>query len=432
MKKQLKAMLEKKEARKAELGNKSNAATTLEELRSINTELESLNSEIAEMRGLLDSMPEENDNEEMRDQFPNDQPNQRGGSMLNGSKILGSYAFDGAAAANEERAKDLKTKYEKRGADLKNKKAVEFSIDELPELRAVSIGGGSIVTPKHTSNTLNEGFNQVSSLIDTVNAVPLPGGESYEKGFEISVGEGDYTGEEEGAKDAEPDYGYVNINKAKITAYAEITDESAKLPNINYQAAVKNSISKAIRKKISKQIIAGAGGANAVQGIFKAPAEVIPVNSDIALVTIDETTLDKIVFGYGGDEDVEGGAYLILSKLDLAAFAALRSKDGKKVYNIKLDGNKGTISSDSSYSVNFIINSACPSLSAEATAKDTYCMAYGMPMNYELPIFSALTVEESRDYKFKSGQIAYRGSIFVGGSVAAYKGFVRIKKTVAP
>jgi hypothetical protein len=48
-----------------------------------------------------------------------------------------------------------------------------------------------------------------------------------------------------------------------------------------------------------------------------------------------------------------------------------------------------------------------------------------------MPVFSPLTIEESRDYKFKSGQIAYRGVVWAGGNVAAYKGFIRIKKVAA-
>lgn len=59
MREWLKKMLAKKEARKQELTTRSSAATTVEELRGINTELEALNSEIADFRQQLDSLPEE-------------------------------------------------------------------------------------------------------------------------------------------------------------------------------------------------------------------------------------------------------------------------------------------------------------------------------------------------------------------------------------
>ena len=255
------------------------------------------------------------------------------------------------------------------------------------------------------------------------------GGESYEKGFVVGYGEGDYTTETGNYTETDPAMDYVSIGKAKITAYTEMSDESIKLPNINYQSLVARNISIALRKKIARQIMAGAGTANTITGIFNAPAKVIPTASDLGISEIDADTLDNIVFGYGGDEDIEGGAYLILNKADLAAFAAIRGSDGKKLYNIKLNGNTGTISSDGSYAVRFIINSACPALSASGTAVDAYCMAYGMPAVYEMPMFSPVEVMESREYKFRTGQIAFRGTVWVGGNVGAYKGFVRIKKS---
>ena len=343
---------------------------------------------------------------------------------------LGTYSVGsvpGASESKEERSALLK-KYETRGEDLKSKRSVTFGINEIPELRASTIGGGTLVVENKYSNQLNPRFNDVSSLVDVVNTVPLNGGESYVKGFEISNGEGNYTTEEGNYTDTDPVFGYVTIGKAKITAYAELTDEAMKLTNVDYQSRVADSIGKAIRKKITRQIMVGAGGANALTGVFNAPEAVIPAISDLSLSTIDADTLDKIVLGYGGDEDVESAGYLILNKSDLAAFAAVRSTTGEKLYKIKKNGNVGTISSDDSFEVPFIINSAVAPLSSANTAAGTFTMAYGMVKAYEMPIFSDVTVEESRDFKFKTGQIAYRGSVWVGGNVALYKGFIRVKK----
>ena len=424
-KKKLIALLGKKEARKAELVKKSDSSEDVAELRSINTELDTLNNEIAELRGIIDAMPEDED-------LQIDTQVEKRSTPQGQLNVIGTYGVgNGQKSEDEKREADLKTKFETRGADLKEKRSVTFEIDEVPELRAVSIGGGSLVVEKKYSKEINSKFNGVSSLVDVVNAVPLMGGESYTKGFEVSSGEGDYTTENGGYKDAEPTFDYVTINKAKITAYAEMTDESMKLPNVDYQARVAKSIGEALRKKITKQILVGPGGANALTGIFNAPANVLPTSTDIQVSGIDADTLDKIVFGYGGDEEVEGGGYLILNKQDLAAFAAVRSTDGKKLYKIKKNGNTGTISSDDSFEIPFIINSACAPLSSGATLADTYCMAYGMVKAYEMPIFSPVTVEESRDFKFKTGQIAYRGSVWAGGNVAMHKGFVRVKKVAA-
>ncbi len=411
--------------KKKEIHARVKSSTNVDEVRRAGLEIDEINDEIEELELRME--------EEIIAGGATPPTDQRSSaSPIGRAAVLASFGMAGHAAAGTVPGLDA-GKLQERGAKLKQRQTVDFGLDELPELRAVTIGSGKLVVPTHSSNTLNPAFNEVSSVIDVVHSVPLVGGESYNKGFIIGSGEGDYTTETDDYKETDPQTDFVNIGKAKITAYTELSDESAKLPDSMYQQMVLQGIQTALRKKIAKQIVAGAGGANAITGIFNAPANVIPTASDLAISGIDETTLDKIVFGYGGDESVEGGAYLILSKADLAAFAAIRDGDGRKLYKITLDqnGNTGTISSSESYAVRYIINSACAALSASGTAADTYCMAYGKPLSYELPMFSPVTVEESRDFKFKSGQICYRGSVWVGGNVASYKGFTRIKKATA-
>lgn len=59
MKKRLLALLAKKEARKAELIKRSETSEDMQELRSINTENDALNTEIAELRSMIDALPDE-------------------------------------------------------------------------------------------------------------------------------------------------------------------------------------------------------------------------------------------------------------------------------------------------------------------------------------------------------------------------------------
>lgn len=436
MRKWLLKMIKEKEDARTALKEKGKKSESVEEVRSIGDQIDTLDHEITEFRSQLEALPKDDKNPEgeARSGDPDHKDDEEQRSTPEGQlDVLGTFVQgqQKRSADEEKREADLSKKYETRGADLKAKKTVTYDLDEVPELRATTIGSGTLVSPTKYSNTLNPTFNEVSRVIDTVSAVPLMGGEAYEKGFEVSTGEGDYTAEEGNYTETDPVFDYVSIGKAKITAYTEMSDESMKLPNVDYQSRVRVSITKAIRKKISKQILVGAGGANAITGIFNAPIKVIPTASDIEISEIDADTLDNIVINYGGDEEVEGMGYLVLSKKDLAAFAGVRTADGKKQYKIKVNGSTGTISSDESFEVPFIINSVCPALSAVGTAVDTYCMTYGMMAAYEMPIFSALTVEESRDFKFRTGQIAYRGSVWAGGNVAMYKGFVRVKKVAA-
>lgn len=301
-------------------------------------------------------------------------------------------------------------KAEKRGKDLKEK-------------RSVTVGSMDVILPDHQDDGIKPTFNEVSSLIDRVSVKNLPGGESYESPYMKGYGEGGYTDEAGTPTTAEPTWGYATIKKSKITAYAEDTEEIQKLPAADYDAEVMKGIRIACRKKMTKEILIGGGGTNQFTGIFDDGADAIDPTTDKPIASIDENTLDEIIYSFGGDEDVEDQAVLVLNKLDLKEFATLRHTDGTKVYDVVHNGNTGTIDG-----VPYIINSACKAISDEAVAAGEYSMAYGPLSNYKMTIFSDLDVKRSTDYKFKEGLIAHRGVIFAGGNVDAQNGFLRVKK----
>jgi HK97 family phage major capsid protein len=441
-KKKLLALLAKKEARKTTLVTKSTTTEDIAELRSINAELDGLNSEIEEFKGMIAEI----ETEEARSAGQTD-PNVAGMAPAAGTELekrgtkpegqlnpLDTFGLTGGTKQTDQRSEmeALKTKYETRGQDLKDKKKVTYDIKtELPIARSITLASSNLVVPGQFSNTLNPTFNQVSSIVDLVHAIPMMGGETYTKGFKKPITDAaDYTPENTMYKNTDSVWDKVTIAKTFITDYTEISKQSIKLPNIDYQSQVGTDLRNTLRRKLAREILIGDGTAGHLVGIFNAPVNIIPLESDLAITAIDKDTLDEIVFGYGGDEDVEGTAYLILSKKDLAAFAKIRTDLGTKLYKIVVNGNTGTITSDDSFSVNYVLNSVCPVLSDVATATATYCMAYGVLQNYEMPVFSNIDVEMSTDYKFGEGMVAYSGDVYAGGNVASYKGFMRVKKTV--
>lgn len=321
-----------------------------------------------------------------------------------------------------EKRKVERVDYEKRGKDLK-------------EGRSITIGSSQVVLPKHTGDTINKTFNEVSSIVDMVDNKPLLGGESYEQPYEKPMNvegksEGGYT--EQGAEyqDVETVTAYAPITKAKITAYQEEPEEVTKLASADYDGLIVAGTNKALRKKLAKEILVGAGGQNHLKGIFHNPTEtkeqVIDPTTDLEISAIDAETLDEIIYSYGGEENVESLSVLILNKKDLKAFATVKDNQGKKFYTIVNKGNKGTIDN-----VPFVINSACGSIADTNTEVGKYCMAYGPMENYLLTIFSDVDIQRSTDYKFKQGMICHKGATFVGGNVVAHNGFIRVKKTAA-
>lgn len=298
---------------------------------------------------------------------------------------------------------------EKRGKDLMENRTIKVSSDE-------------VLLPEHVDSTLAPyPFKPVSELVDRVHTINLQGGETYTKSYVKSYGEAGTTEEGASYTETEPHYGYVTIPKVKVTAYTEITEELEKLPAINYQAEVIKNINISLRKKISQQIIKGDGTTNNFTGIFSDKADALKEQADLEISAIDENTLDDIVFAYGGDEAIENGACLIINKNDLRAFAKLRTKEGRKVHNI--DYVDQTIDG-----IPYVLNGNCSAVSDPSTGTGTYCIAYGSLFNYEVPIFSNVEIGKSTDYKFKDGIICYKASVFTGGNVVGYKGFVRVKK----
>ncbi len=303
-----------------------------------------------------------------------------------------------------------------------DKTELEARAKSMREGRTITVAADEILLPNHVDTTLAPyPFQEVSTLVDKVKVVNLKGGETYTKSFVKSHGTAGLTTEGQAYTETEPEFGYATISKVKMTAYTEITEELEKLPAIDYQAEVVKNINVSLRKKLSQQLLLGAGTTNTFKGIFSDACEALEDSEDLELTTIDENTLDDIVFAYGGDEEVEGGAVLILNKNDLRAFARLRTAEGRKVHTI--DYKNSTIDG-----IPYIINSNCKAITDTATEAGDYAMAYGALTNYEVAIFSGVDIAKSTDYKFKDGIICYKASVFTGGNVIGYDGFLRIKK----
>lgn len=374
--------------------------------------LEIRKKEIAERLNKIRALAEKEDNLSVLEKLEKETDALQEERNLIDKKLSMKRKFDSAAMFQIRSDAEAIENMEKRGKDLK-------------EGRTVTVTSSNVLLPSHTNAEIGAyPFRDVSTLVDKVRIVNLEGGETYKKSFVKSTGMAGLTAEGDPYTTAEPTFGYATITKVKVTAYAEITEELEKLPALPYSQEVLRGINIALRKKISQQILRGAGSTNTFKGIFANNVEALADNTDIEISTIDDTTLDEIIYAYGGDEEVEGGAALILSKNDLRAFANLRTTEGRKVHIV--DYSASTIDG-----IPYVINSNCGSVVDPNTEAGTYCMAYGALTNYEVPVFSPVEIAKSTDYKFKDGIISYKASVFTGGNVVGYKGFLRIKKKAA-
>lgn len=393
MKDYLKKLIQRKKDEMTKLQERSNKSEDINEVRSIGESLQGLRDEITEAESELAKLEQDGNAQRSKQETKTAETR---------STILGTYVQGGDDTTKRTQVNDQE---------------IEARATALLEKRAVTISTGKCLLPKHTGTQINDTFTPVSTLVDLVEYEMLEGGESYSEPFVKSYGTGGIT--EDGAEytTAEPVFDYADMNKVKITAYAEVHEEVKRLPHADYVSKVEQACLIALRKKVSEQIINGTGSKQ-LMGIFGTPVAINTAN-DIDLTAIDNKTLNKMVFAYGGEENVESVATAILNKNTVKALSEVDKEDGSLFYNIDINGK--TINT-----VPYSINSNVKAFD-KATAGQ-FVGAYGDPKNYKVVQFSAIEMKESEDYKFKEGIICYKVSGYFGGNVVKADGFLRAKK----
>jgi HK97 family phage major capsid protein len=429
MKDFLKKLIQRKKDEQAKLNKRMDESEDIKEVRSIGETLKTIAQEIAEAEAQLQAIenePKDEPQEEQKDDEAraddNLDPNEEEPTNENVERSK-DYVKVGGTDIRHMATTNLRggNQMDKEQREAQNKEREE-RVKALKEGRAVTVASDNILLPKHQSNDLaTVPFRQVSSFYDLTKVRNLQGGESYEAPFTKSYGTGDLTEEGTAYTEAEPEFGTAKINKVKVTAYAEFSEELERLPNANYEAEIRKGVEVALKKKMAQQQIGGTGESNTFMGITSAHDDntAVLASDDMELSKIDQDTLNKIIFAYGGDEEVEQKGVLILNKADLLAFSLVKNDIGDHAYKIDLANQ--TINT-----VPYVINSNLTSL--DKATKGQYSMIYGIPQYYETAIFSPVEIKKSYDYKFKDGMIAYRASVFAGGNTTAYRGFMRVKK----
>lgn len=412
-------IIKDKETKRAELKERSKKCDDIKELRSINSELDAIDADLVALRACLPKKEEkkpEQKEEPVADRTKAINENEEGEIEHRSKEFTQGVGLKGNL--------DIRDKMSNENAEL------ETRGKNLKEFRMVQVGTAGIIIPRHDSNNIEDHFNVVSSLIDNVAHLDFNGGDTFLQPFAIDTPVGGYTAEGAAYNVAESTFGQASISKAKITAVADYSEELEKLPAAPYAQYVQNGVVQSIRRKLTQEILIGDGSTGHLTGIFstavatKTDDSVVPIidpSKDLSVATIDDTTLDQIVFSFGGDEDVEGTAVLILNKADLLAFSKVRTSTKQRFYDIKAQGNYGTING-----IPYIINSACGTITS-GKAND-FAMAYGNLNNYLITTFSPIDIKKSYDNQFKNGMVSVRGSGFFGGNVIRQNGFVRVKK----
>lgn len=388
-----KRLAEIEEARKALL-EELNGEVTEERMAEIETEKNNLEKEAKQLRMKIDL---EGNLEE-----PEDKPEERGDNT------------------------------EARYAEIKESGRMELRAEEVKDAinaRATLIATDSLAKPTKVGNEIKDNMQSVSSIIDQVTVVDLTGCQAFEEPYLKTDPEAGTREDGQAATASDPVFRVAKLNPYTVNITSYVSKNIKNLTPVNYAAKVRELALKALRTKITDLIVNGVE--NTFFGIKIAKntkSEDICKTYEVSSPTIGATTLRDIVFQYGGDDSLGSNARLFLTKVDLAAFGAVRGTNEKKaIYEITPDaGNANTgVIKDGGTVVPYTICSKLTSLSSATKGSSAVqTMIYGDPRNFELGLFGNYSIEVSRDYKFAEGLLTIMGEIMVGGNVVVNEGFV--------
>lgn len=292
------------------------------------------------------------------------------------------------------------------------------------ETRSVLVSGGNIATPTGVDG-INDAFNTVSSIVDLVKVVDCKGMSSNKIAYMTNGATADIKTEGSAASNSEPTFAFTTITPVSVGLVSYVSDQVRKQSPLNYEAKVNEAAKIALRTKAAAIITDAIKGSNlnaTVNG---------KVTSGKGVIEAD--TLRKLVLAYGGNENVEGNAYLFLNKADLIALGDIRGTNEKKaVFEIvpnATNPNTGVIK-DGGLAVNYCINSNCVAFNGTtqeaSSGEDKVTMFYGQPTNCELDLFGDYEVRVSDDYKFAENLLTIRGQVDAGAGVIKKDGFVAL------
>ena len=357
-----------------------------EELKAAGTELDELNAKKAELEAELAEInaqiaeldkPAETEQNNERSKF---------NFMTKESRGIRTMTIDERKAAAEKFVATRKTTL-----------AAE-------EARAVLVSSGSIATPTEVDGINEAGFAGVSSIIDLVKVVNCEGMGKNRIAYTKTDATAAAQTEGSAAGGVGTTFGFVDISPESIAILDSISKQTKKQSPLQYEAKVKEKAMLALRKEAARIVTEKVLASTLV--------------SPLAITALDQNAVRDIALSYGGDEGVEGAAYLFLNKADLIALGKVRGSNEKKaVFEIIPDENPNTgVIKDGGTIIKYCLNK---NLTAGT-------MLYGQPKNIELDLFSNYEIAVSEDFYFDKLMDAIRGDVELGAEVIAQGGIVKV------
>ena len=317
---------------------------------------------------------------------------------------------DGEGTEGQRKFKTMKTEERKMNMEEREERAKKFMAGGTmkiggEEVRAMLVSSGKIATPTGVKG-INELPNEVSSIIDMVLVEDCEGMGSNKIAYEITAPKGGITIEGETYAEGETATDFVTTTPQTVTTISYISKQVRKQSPLKFEEKVKKNALVALRKKMSEIVVT------------KMKGSTLCVN--MTLDAVNDKTVRKIALGYGGDENVEGNAIMLLNKNTLTALGDIRGTNEKKaVFEIIPNASNPNIGiiKDGGLSVQYVLNSNM--------ADNEFI--YGQPKKFELDLFSDYEVKVSEDFKIDKGLLTIVGDVEADGAVVFKDGFIYAK-----
>ena len=442
MKKKLQEMLAKKEARKAELLAKSQASTEVAELRGINTEIESINGEIAELRGMIDAIPDEappagtGAPAAVPGQAPGQAPaqpfvpDQRQTQVPQGQfNPLGTYTVGAASpgqAQTQQRSIDFegmereelfKTP-EYRSAYLKKLQSKQLNDVEQRAI-TTAVGSGGAAVPTTTYDKIIEKLRQTSVLFPLISATYLPGNVTLPVANALTAAL--WTQEAAAAAFGDDTVAGVSLAGYTLAKYAQISVAAMVMTIDAFENYIVQQLSNQLAIAIENAILNGLG-ATPGAGQLPQPLGIIPG------VTWDAT--NSLTYASSGilyDDFVAtrallrvmyriGASWVMNTNME-AAMMKVKDTMGRPIFS--QDPQNGFI--PKILNLPYVVDDYMPNNTILLGRLDYYFMNFSQP-----PL-----IEASRDAGFTSASVMYRGMLIADGKPALSEAFVLLTQAAA-
>ena len=286
---------------------------------------------------------------------------------------------------------------------------------------AVATSSQGVVGPTGVSGINDPAGSTISDFLDLIKITDASGMAGYKVAFLTEDPVAAARTEGTAPSESEPKFDSVTLSPSLHGVIAYISREIRKQSPLQYEAKVNESVTRALRRILSKLAIDKvlASNLNATMDVSAA--------SGAALFT--PHLLSDIILAYGGDEGVDGTAVLTLNKADLKAFAGVRgTNEFLPVYSITPDTanpSMGVIKDNNGLSCRYCLNKNVTALST-ATLSSTAIkgMFYGNPQCAEMALWGGVDVEVNNGYKFGEGLLTVLGEVTADAAVTTPQGFV--------